>query len=111
MAEIKTKQTFGSITVAHISPAVGEQAPKAMNVHLSFEEALKLHFGLGQLLARLNSYNRSTTAGRRAAANLCIYPHKNRITLNEGKLKKRVSGQDPDAEEQVESEVGPAASE
>jgi len=27
------------------------------------------------------------TAGRRAAANLCIYPHKGRITVNEGKLR------------------------
>jgi methionine-rich copper-binding protein CopC len=89
MAEIKTKQSFGGAYISHISPAVTEQIPKSMNVHLSFEEALKLHFSLGQLLGKINSYNRSTKAGRRAAANICIYPHKLRITLNEGKLKQR----------------------
>lgn len=88
MAEIKTKQTFGGVSVAHISPPVGAGVPKSMNVHLSFEEALKLYFGLGQLLGRLNSYNRSTGPGRRAAANLCVYPHKLRITVNEGQLRK-----------------------
>jgi hypothetical protein len=54
MAEIKTKQSFSGVTIAHISPPVGPAVPKSMNVHLTFEEALKLHFGLGQLLAKLN---------------------------------------------------------
>jgi hypothetical protein len=67
---------------------VGEQFPKEMNVHLTFEEGLKLYFSLGQLLGKLNTYKRSTKAGRRAAANLCIYPHKLRITVNEGRLKR-----------------------
>jgi hypothetical protein len=88
MAEIKTKQSFGTAKISHISPAIGTDAPRAMNVHLTFEEALKLYFGLSQLLAKLNSYKRSTTAGRRSAANLCIYPHTGRITLNEGKLRE-----------------------
>jgi len=76
------------VTIAHISPPLPADAPKAMNVHLTFEEALKLHFSLGQLLGKINTYNRSTSGGRRAAANLCIYPHKSRITVNEGKLKR-----------------------
>src|SRR5689334_14693454 len=88
MPEIKTKQSFGGVSIAHISPPVGEHIPKAMNVHLTFEEGLKLYFSLGQLLGRLNTYKRSTKAGRRAAANLCIYPHKLRITVNEGRLKR-----------------------
>jgi len=88
MSEIKTKQSFGSVTLAHMSPPIPENAPAAYNIHLSFEEALKLHFGLGQLLGKLNSYNRNTTAGKRSAVNLCLFPHKKRITLNEGKLKK-----------------------
>src|SRR4051812_41854557 len=95
MPEITTKKSFGGVTIAHISPPVDQVAPKAMNVHLSFEEALKLHFGLGQLLGRINSYNRSTSAGRRAAANVCIYPHKLRITLNEGRLRKGTSEKAP----------------
>jgi len=63
MAEIKTKQSFGRVTIAHVSPPVSAVMPKAMNVHLTFEEALKLHFGLGQLPARLNTYSRRSTAG------------------------------------------------
>jgi hypothetical protein len=100
MAEIQTKKSFGGVSIAHVSPPVSEAMPKAMNVHLTFEEALKLHFGLGQLLGKLNSYSRRTTAGARAAANICIYPHKGRITLNEGKLKRRSATEvEPDGAE------------
>jgi hypothetical protein len=94
MPSIQTTTSFGGANVAHISPPVGEAMPQAMNVHLTFEEALKLHFGLGQLLGKLNGYNRRTTAGKRAAANICIYPHRRRITLNEGKLKKKAPAED-----------------
>ena len=74
--------------MAEIGPAPGPEAPKALNIRLTFEEALKLHFGLGQLLGKLNSYNRSTAAGKRSAACLCLYLRKRRITLNESKLRK-----------------------
>jgi hypothetical protein len=59
-----------------------------MNVVISFEEALKLHLSIGQALAKLNSYNRSTTAGRLSAVNICIYPHDNYITVNESQLSR-----------------------
>ena len=87
-ANIKKKESFGSVTVDHVSPAYDESAPTAINVHISFEEALKLHLGLGQALAQLNSYNRSTRAGRRSAVNLCIYTAKGRITVNEGWVRE-----------------------
>jgi len=88
MPDIKTKQSFGSVTLAHLSPPVPADVPTAYNIHLSFEEALKLHFGLGQLLGKLNGYNRNTVEGKRSAVNLCLFPHKKRITVNEGKLKR-----------------------
>jgi hypothetical protein len=57
------------------------------------------------LLGKISRYNRSTRAGRRAAANICIYPQKGRITLNEGKLKKQErAGEDNDHDD-----AGPAA--
>jgi hypothetical protein len=87
-AEIKTKQTFGGTEVAQIRPAPADGAPVAMNVIITFEEALKLHLSLGQALAKLNSYNRSTDKGKRSCVNLCLYPHKRRITVNEGRLTK-----------------------
>ena len=85
--EIKKKATFGSAMIDHFSPPLTD-APKAVNVHVSFEEALKLHLSLGQALARLNSYNRSTKQGRSAAVNLCIYTQKGRIAVVEGKAHK-----------------------
>lgn len=89
--EIKTKKTFGSCNFSHISPsptAPGQSVPKAMNVVIPFEEALKLHLSIGQALAKLNSYNRSTTAGKRSAMNVCIYPHDEYITVNEAQLPR-----------------------
>jgi hypothetical protein len=49
-SNLKRKTTFGTSHVDHFSPALPEATPKAINVHLSFEEALKLHLSLGQLL-------------------------------------------------------------
>lgn len=82
--EIPTKKSFGSVRIDRFSPKVPEGMPKALNVHISFEEAMRLHLGLGQALAKLNSYDRSTKAGKRSAINLCLYLDKGRITINEG---------------------------
>ena len=81
--EIKTKKSFGSVRVDRFNPPVPEGMPKALNVKISFEEAMRLHLGLGQALAKLNSYDRSTKAGKRSALNLCVFLQKNRITINE----------------------------
>lgn len=89
MSQVKTKQTFGGATVGQISPPVPANFPKALNLKLSFDQALRLHFGLGQVLGKIGSYNRSTTEGRRAAAVLCLYAHKGRITLTESRLPKK----------------------
>lgn len=87
--EIKTKKTFGTISLDRISPELDPTTPKALNIYVSFEEALKLYFGLGQALAKLNGYDRSTIAGKNSAVNMCVYPHTRQITLNEGQLKKK----------------------
>lgn len=85
--EIKRKKSFGTVAVDRFSPAVAEAWPKAINIHLEFEEALKLHLGLGQILGRLNEYNRSTREGRQVSVNLCLFTDVNQITINEGRLK------------------------
>jgi len=79
---VKTKKTFGTIAIDHIN-----EGAKAINVHVSFEEALKLHLGLSQILGRLNSYNRSTAAGPKAAVNLCIFRDTGYLTINEGNVR------------------------
>jgi hypothetical protein len=43
----KRKSTYGSSCIDHFSPALPEETPKAVNLILSFEEALKLRLSLG----------------------------------------------------------------
>jgi hypothetical protein len=45
--EVKRKVTYGSAYISHFSPDLPAGTPKAINVVLSFEEALKLHLSLG----------------------------------------------------------------
>lgn len=71
---------------------------QAINIHLSFEEALKLHLGLTQILGHRSGYNRSTTLtpspsprGRGeldAGVNLCLFPGVKHITINEGRVQE-----------------------
>jgi hypothetical protein len=89
-SEIKRKKTFGTISVDHFSPKLGDGLPTAVNIHLSFEEALKLNLGLTQILGHLNGYNRSTKAGRRTGVNLCLFPRVGHITINEGRVRENV---------------------
>ncbi|NLE40072.1 MAG: hypothetical protein GX621_18810 [Pirellulaceae bacterium] len=86
--EIKTKKTFGTATIDHFSPPKESEWPKAINITISFEEALRLHLGLGQLLGKLNTYNRATKPGRESAVNLCVYTQARRITINKGRVKR-----------------------
>ncbi|WP_254510287.1 hypothetical protein [Anatilimnocola floriformis] len=102
-SNVKRKTTFGTSYVDHFSPALPEATPKAINVILSFEEALKLHLSLGQLLGHLNGYNRSTSDGKRTAVNLCVYTKQQRIAVVEGRIRR------PGKDEVVEN-VGDAAS-
>jgi len=88
-ANIPQKETFGSANIDHFSPQLPEGTPKAINMTLSFEDALKLHLSLGQVLGKLNSYNRSTKAGRRSAVNLCVYPQVKRMVVVEGKIREQ----------------------
>jgi hypothetical protein len=87
MSEITTKRSLGGARIDHISPIVNESVPGALNIHPTFEKALKFDFGLGHLLAKIG-HSRNTTAERRASANLCSYPHEQRITLNEHRLRR-----------------------
>lgn len=87
-SQIKTKKTFGTVRVDHFSPSLdeGKPVPKAINIILSFEEALKLQIGLQSILVKLNSYNRNTKAGKATAVNLCVFREGGRITINEDTL-------------------------
>jgi hypothetical protein len=95
--EIRRKSTFGSAGIDHFSPALPEGTPKAINMVLSFEDAMRLHLSLGQLLGHLNGYDRSTSDGRRTAVNLCVYTQQRRIAVVEGMVKKNAVGDNSNA--------------
>ena len=87
--EIKTKTSFGTATINHFSPDDRENWPNTINIILTFEEAMRLHLGLGQALGKLNSYNRQTIAGRNTGINLAVFPTKERITIREARIKDK----------------------
>ena len=63
--EIKTKKTSAAWQSTTSARRAKANTPKAINVHISFDEAMRLHLGLSEVLSQLNKYNRATTAGRR----------------------------------------------
>lgn len=88
MTESTHKKTFGGCNFSYLSPAPKEGDPESLNVVIGFEDALKLHLAIGQALAKINSYKRSTVAGRRAGVNICVYRDMGRITVQEGKTRE-----------------------
>ncbi|HQU92396.1 MAG TPA: hypothetical protein PLK77_08875 [Pyrinomonadaceae bacterium] len=86
--EIRTKKSFGTLDVESVSPDYGDDYPISINMKITFEEALKLHLSLGQALAKLNSYDRSTVGGKNSAVNLCFHTRTRRLTVNEVQLPR-----------------------
>jgi hypothetical protein len=79
------ESSFGGCAYERTSPKHEVLSPetRVLNLVISFEEALKLNVAIDECVRRLNSYNRSTTAGKRAAMNLTIHLHADRIAVNE----------------------------
>jgi len=83
----RRKKSYGGCSVDHFSPQVKDGWPKAINVVLGFEEAMKLQLALQARLLDINRLNRSTRQGRAAAVNLCVYTDVSRVTVNAAKVK------------------------
>jgi hypothetical protein len=90
--------TFGTCALDHYGPAPLSANTRAINVVVGFEEALKLHFAIGEGLSALNKHNRAARAGRDAAINLTVFLDVNRITVNPGKVRTKRAGGGDDAE-------------
>lgn len=75
------KRSFGSASIARISECLAEQefVDPALNLHLTFEETLKLHLSLGQLLGAMNASPRR----RRAGATLRLNRTKKKLTVRQ----------------------------
>lgn len=84
--QAKKKRSYGGCTISHFSPAKADGWPKAINIVLGFEEALKLQLALQARLMEINSLNRSTKEGKTAGVNLCVYTD-GRLTVNPGKAR------------------------
>ena len=86
MTNIKTK-SFGGCNFERTSPPQENLSSdtKSLNIAISFEEALKLNLALDECIRKLNTYNRSTKAGKSAAVNLCIHLKAGRIAILQGK--------------------------
>jgi hypothetical protein len=84
------KFSFGGCDIAQTSPDLGALTAdtQVLAIRVGFEEALKLHLAIGECIRKLNSYKRSTTAGKRTDLNLAIHLPKNRLTVNEAKLPR-----------------------
>lgn len=85
-AVTRQKKTYGGATVERFSPPKSDVWPKAINMVIPFEEALKLHLSIGQALGDLNRIDRSTREGKRTAVNLCVYTERKRIVVVSSKL-------------------------
>jgi len=59
---MKKKESYGGCTIDHFSPERSEGWPKAINVVLGFEEALKLQLAIQARLMEINGLNRSASS-------------------------------------------------
>ena len=88
MAKARKKQSYGGCNIDHFSPGKADDWPKAINVVLSFEDALKLQLALQAGLMEVNRLNRATKEGKAAGVNVCLYTDAHRITVNPAKTRK-----------------------
>jgi hypothetical protein len=82
------KSTFGTCAYECTKPprhALTNET-KIVNVHLRFEEALKLNLAIDECVRRLNRYNKAKKAGKKVSLNLAIHFDQDRISVHEGKV-------------------------
>lgn len=82
-ASRKKRKSFGSASVAYFAPTGIEREPslERIDIHLSFDQALKLHAGLGQLLSKLNDSRRDGHEGPEGVAAMRVHLTQRRIAL------------------------------
>jgi hypothetical protein len=89
MTQVAVKKfSFGGCAVSSFSPEVLKlsSTTEMLNVSMSFEDALKFSLAIQECVRKLNSYNRSTGAGKRTGLNIAVHLQKRRLTVNETTL-------------------------
>lgn len=82
------KGTFGTCAYDRTQPARDTltNATKILNIHLSFEEALKLGLAIDECLRQVNRYNKAKNVGKQAGLNVAVHLDQGRISIHEGKV-------------------------
>ena len=83
------KGQFGACSFTRRSPEYLAATTPAINIVVSFEDALKLNLAIDECVHQLGRYNRATVAGKNAGMMLVIHLDKKRIRILRGKLSKR----------------------
>jgi len=84
--KVKT-MSFGGCRIAKTHPpvSVGQPVPPVLNIVLTLEEALKLNLAISECIRKVNSYKRSTKAGKAAGINVAVKLDLGSIDVVEGK--------------------------
>lgn len=87
MGDYKTK-SFGGCSYGKLSPKRKDltATTDTLNMHIPFEEALKLNLALDECIRKLNQYKMSSKTGKRAAVNIAVRFNLGRIVIVEGKV-------------------------
>ena len=85
----KKTVSHGGAMIAEFSPDPIAKGLKSLNMHITFEEGLKLHLALGCALAEINQLDRSYKAGKRACVGLSVYPPNRQIVVNRAHLTRK----------------------
>jgi len=80
------KDSFGACGFERVSPSELAASTPALNVVMSFEDALKLNLAIDECVRKLGRYNRATAAGKNAALMMVIHLDTKRVRIQEGKL-------------------------
>jgi hypothetical protein len=89
----KGRGYHGMARYVRVSPDVGQQGVKSVNIDMSIEEVLKLRLALDSCLLAVNRYNRSRKEGKSAGICLSVKTGASSITVVETVLR---SGETPD---------------
>jgi hypothetical protein len=84
------KFSFGGCDFVETSPDLSTLSPDTpmLNLHITFDDALKLNVAVQECVRKLNSYKRSTVAGKQAGLNIAVHLKKGRITVNEARIQR-----------------------
>jgi len=65
--------SFGACNFDRVSPSQLTESTLAINLILSFDEALKLNLAIDECVRKLNRYNHALSAGKSAALSMVVH--------------------------------------